>query len=56
LKVRFDFDNAKMLLKPAMYVDVTLQINAGESVVVPESAVMDTDCARSSLSSKPRIN
>lgn len=42
LKVRFDFDNAKLLLKPAMYVDVTLQIDAGESVVVPESAVMDT--------------
>ena len=42
LKVRFDFDNPKMLLKPSMYVDVTLQVDLGEGVIVPDSAVMDT--------------
>lgn len=42
LKVRLDFANPTLALKPSMYVDVTLQIEAPESVVVPDSAVMDT--------------
>lgn len=42
LKVRFDFENPKLVLKPSMYVDVTLQIDAGIGIVIPESAVMDT--------------
>ena len=42
LKVRFDFNNPDMVLKPSMFVDVTLQVNLGEGVVVPDSAVMDT--------------
>ncbi|MFB3784802.1 MAG: efflux RND transporter periplasmic adaptor subunit [bacterium] len=42
LKVRLDFANPTLALKPSMYVDVTLQIDTPESVVVPDSAVMDT--------------
>jgi membrane fusion protein, copper/silver efflux system len=42
LKVRFDVPNTDLLLKPSMYVDVLLTSRTGESVVVPDSAVMDT--------------
>jgi multidrug efflux pump subunit AcrA (membrane-fusion protein) len=42
LQVRFDVPNADLLLKPSMFVDVLLTLRAGASVVVPDSAVMDT--------------
>lgn len=42
LEVRFDLDNRSTVLKPGMYLDVSLEVNAGEGVVVPDSAVMDT--------------
>ncbi|NPU96864.1 MAG: efflux RND transporter periplasmic adaptor subunit [Candidatus Omnitrophica bacterium] len=42
LKVRLDFANPALALKPSMYADVTLQIDTAEAVVVPDSAVMDT--------------
>jgi multidrug efflux pump subunit AcrA (membrane-fusion protein) len=42
LKVRFDFTNPDLVLKPSMYVDVSLQIEAAEAIVIPDSAVMDT--------------
>jgi membrane fusion protein, copper/silver efflux system len=42
LQVRFDVPNADLLLKPSMFVDVLLTLRAGESVVVPDSAVMDS--------------
>jgi len=42
LKVRFDFANADGALKPAMYANVQLTIQAADGVVVPDSAVMDT--------------
>ena len=42
LKVRFDVPNPDLLLRPSMYVDVLLAESAGESVVIPDSAVMDS--------------
>jgi multidrug efflux pump subunit AcrA (membrane-fusion protein) len=42
LKLRFDFGNTDLRLKPGMFVDVNLQIDYGESVVIPDSAVMDS--------------
>ena len=42
LTVRFEFDNPVGVLKPGMYADVELGIDAGEGIVVPESAVLDT--------------
>jgi len=42
LRVRFEFDNPDLKLKPAMYADVDLSVTGGEGIVVPDSAVMDT--------------
>lgn len=42
LKVRFTFNNKDLLLKPGMYVDVNLRFDYPESVVIPDSAVMDS--------------
>jgi RND family efflux transporter MFP subunit len=42
LKLRFEFDNKDLRLKPGMYVDVNLTIDYGEGIVVPDSAVMDS--------------
>jgi RND family efflux transporter MFP subunit len=42
LKVRFDFPNPNLVLKPAMYVDVSLALESSEGIVIPDSAVMDT--------------
>lgn len=41
-KVRFDVANPDGALKPAMYADVQLTLQAADGVVVPDSAVMDT--------------
>lgn len=41
-KVRLEFQNERLLLKPGMYVDVSLQVDAGESVIVPNSAIIDS--------------
>ena len=42
LKVRLEFPNPDLQLKPAMYVDVTLAIEAPPAVVIPASAVLDS--------------
>ena len=42
LKVRFEFGNADLKLKSDMFVDVRLEVEAPRSIVVPESAVLDT--------------
>ncbi len=42
LKIRFDFPNPDIALKPAMYVNVELQVAVADGIVVPDSAVMDT--------------
>jgi RND family efflux transporter MFP subunit len=46
LKVRFDFENAGLSLKPGMYASVDLAVEYPEGVVVPDSAVMDTGVRR----------
>ncbi len=42
LRVRFDFANPAFGLKPAMFADVELDVDSGLSVVIPDSAVIDT--------------
>lgn len=42
LKVRFDFPNPDLALKPQMYVDVTLALAKGVGVTIPDSAVIDS--------------
>jgi Cu(I)/Ag(I) efflux system membrane fusion protein len=42
LKARLEFSNENMVLKPGMFVDVSLMADLGESVVIPDSAVMDS--------------
>lgn len=42
LKVRFEFQNPDLRLKPAMYVDVQLDVESADGVVIPESAVLDS--------------
>ena len=41
-KVRLEFPNPKGRLKPEMYADVSLKIDLGEKLAVPEGAVIDT--------------
>jgi RND family efflux transporter MFP subunit len=42
LKVRFDFDNRDLSLKPGMFVDVAIDVEPQNGIVVPDSAVIDT--------------
>jgi membrane fusion protein, copper/silver efflux system len=42
LKARLEFENDSLVLKPGMFVDVDLLLDLGESVVIPDSAVMDS--------------
>lgn len=42
LKVRFDLENPGLVLKPSMYVDVSLSVQSAEGIVIPESAVLDS--------------
>lgn len=42
LKVRFECPNPELRLKPAMYVDVSVDVESAEGVVIPESAVLDS--------------
>lgn len=42
LKVRVELANRNFLLKPDMYADVTIKINYGSRLVVPQEAVMDS--------------
>ncbi len=42
LKARLEIANPGLLLKPEMYGDITLTLDIGERLVVPESAVMRT--------------
>ena len=41
-KVRFEFPNRDLLLKPHMYATVELAVELGEGIVVPSDAVVDT--------------
>jgi len=42
LKVRFDFPNPELKLKPQMYADVTLTLAQADGVTIPDSALIDT--------------
>ncbi len=42
LKVRLEFSNSDLALKPEMYADVVLRIPLGRRLVVPKSAVLPT--------------
>jgi len=42
LKARFEFQNEDFSLKPEMYVNVSMKIETSDSVVVPDSSVMNT--------------
>jgi RND family efflux transporter MFP subunit len=42
LKVRMDFDNPGMQLRPEMFANVEFEVGLGRKLVVPESAVLDS--------------
>lgn len=42
LKVRFEFANADLALKPAMFVNVELQVAAVSGIVIPDDAIVET--------------
>jgi RND family efflux transporter MFP subunit len=42
LKVRFDFPNPGLRLKPRMYADVFLELDTATGVVIPDSALIET--------------
>jgi multidrug efflux pump subunit AcrA (membrane-fusion protein) len=42
LRVRFDFPNSQLRLKPGMFADVELQLAPRDALTIPDSAVIDT--------------
>jgi RND family efflux transporter MFP subunit len=42
LKVRFEFPNPGLRLKPRMYADVLLELDSATGVVIPDSAIIET--------------
>jgi RND family efflux transporter MFP subunit len=42
IKVRLEFSNPKLVLKPGMFVNVALEASRASGVVVPDSAVIDS--------------
>lgn len=42
LKVRMDFDNPGLQLRPEMFANVDFEVSLGRKLVVPESAVLDS--------------
>ena len=42
LRVRFEFDNPGLVLKPGMYVNVELDAQAAEGVLIPDASILDT--------------
>jgi membrane fusion protein, copper/silver efflux system len=42
LRVRFELDNPGLALKPGMYADIELDVQAAEGVVVPDASILDT--------------
>jgi len=42
LKVRLDFENPNMQLRPEMFANVELDVSLGQQLVVPEQAVLDS--------------
>ena len=42
LRVRFEFANPSLDLKPGMFANVEIRLDPGEGLLIPDSAVMDT--------------
>jgi Cu(I)/Ag(I) efflux system membrane fusion protein len=42
LRVRFEFDNPGLALKPGMYVNVELDAQAVQGVLIPDASILDT--------------
>jgi len=42
LRVRFEFDNPGLALKPGMYANVELDAQAVEGILIPDAAILDT--------------
>ncbi|MFN7970901.1 MAG: efflux RND transporter periplasmic adaptor subunit [Acidobacteriota bacterium] len=42
LRARIEVDNLGLALKPSMFANVELEVDGGSSVVIPDSALMDT--------------
>jgi multidrug efflux pump subunit AcrA (membrane-fusion protein) len=42
LRVRFEFDNPDLALKPGMYANVELEAQAVEGILIPDAAILDT--------------
>ena len=42
IRVRFEFDNPGLALKPGMYANVELDAQAAEGVLIPDAAILDT--------------
>ncbi len=42
LRVRFEFPNPDLFLKPGMWIEVDIELEGGETLVIPDHAVLDT--------------
>lgn len=42
VRLQLEFSNPELKLKPGMYVDVEIEVDAGEGITVPRSAVLST--------------
>ena len=42
MRLQIEFPNPELKLKPGMYVDVEIEVDAGEGITVPRSAVLST--------------
>ena len=42
LRIRFEFDNPGVALKPGMYVNVELDAQAAQGVLIPDASILDT--------------
>lgn len=42
LRIRFEFDNPGLALKPGMYANVELDAQAAEGVLIPDAAILET--------------
>jgi RND family efflux transporter MFP subunit len=42
LRVRFEFANPGLVLKPGMYANVELDVQAAEGILVPDASILDT--------------
>jgi membrane fusion protein, copper/silver efflux system len=42
LRVRFEFDNPGLALKPGMYVSVELDAQVAEGILIPDASILDT--------------